>query len=54
VPRDIVNVLESDDEYLQSIFEGDFLEKYCEIKRHKHISIFSLPSPREFYLYSNP
>ena len=51
--RDAVEALESDDEYLQSVFAKDFLEEYCEIKRREHISVFSLPSPREFYLYSN-
>jgi glutamine synthetase len=51
--RDAVEALESDDEYLQPVFEKDFLEEYCEIKRREHISVFSLPSPREFYLYSN-
>ncbi len=48
-----VNPLESDDEYLKSVFANDFLEEYCDIKKHEHISVFSLPSPREFYLYSN-
>jgi glutamine synthetase len=51
--REAIDTLESDDEYLQPVFAKDFLEEYCEIKRHEHISVFSLPSPREFYLYSN-
>ena len=51
--RDAIEALESDDEYLQPVFAKDFLEDYCEIKKHEHISVFSLPSPREFYLYSN-
>jgi glutamine synthetase len=51
--RGAIEALESDNEYLQPVFANDFLEEYCEIKRHEHISVFSLPSPREFYLYSN-
>ena len=38
---------------VQESFAKDFLEMYCEIKKQEHISVFSLPSPREFYLYSN-
>jgi len=51
--RDAIEALECDSEYLESVFAKDFLETYCEIKKHEHISVFSLPSPREFYLYSN-
>jgi glutamine synthetase len=51
--RSAIDELESDDEYLKSVFTADFLESYCEIKQQEHISVFSLPSPREFYLYSN-
>ena len=51
--RDAVEALECDSEYLEPAFAKDFLEMYCEIKKHEPISVFSLPSPREFYLYSN-
>jgi hypothetical protein len=26
---------------------------YCEIKRDEHTKVVSVPSPREFYMYSN-
>jgi glutamine synthetase len=51
--RDSIDALESDNTYLKPVFAGDFLDEYREIKRQEHISVFSLPSPREFYLYSN-
>lgn len=51
--REAIHALESDDDYLKPIFEKDFLDSYCEIKKQEHIQVFALPSPREFYLYSN-
>lgn len=48
-----IDSLESDNEFLKSAFASDFLDMYCEIKRDEHTKVVSVPSPREFYMYSN-
>ena len=48
-----IDSLESDSEFLKPTFVSDFLDMYCEIKRDEHTKVISIPSPREFYMYSN-
>ncbi len=48
-----IDSLESDNEFLKPTFVSDFLDMYCEIKRDEHTKVISIPSPREFYMYSN-
>ena len=48
-----IDSLESDNEFLKSAFASDFLDMYCEIKRDEQTKVVSIPSPREFYMYSN-
>jgi glutamine synthetase len=48
-----IDSLESDNEFLKSAFASEFLDMYCEIKRDEHTKVVSVPSPREFYMYSN-
>ncbi|HJT84418.1 MAG TPA: type I glutamate--ammonia ligase [Nitrososphaeraceae archaeon] len=48
-----IDSLESDNEFLKTVFVSDFLDMYCEIKRDEHTQVISIPSPREFYMYNN-
>lgn len=51
--REAIDFLESDNKFLRPVFNSEFIEMYCEAKRHEHVTVFSLPSPREFYMYGN-
>jgi glutamine synthetase len=48
-----IDSLESDNGFLKTVFVSDFLDMYCEMKRDEHTQVVSIPSPREFYMYSN-
>jgi glutamine synthetase len=50
---DAIQSLECDKEFLKPAFSDDFLDVYCEIKKDEHAKVASIPSPREFYMYSN-
>lgn len=50
---DAIESLESDREFLKPAFTNDFLDMYCEIKKDEHAKVASVPSAREFYMYSN-
>jgi glutamine synthetase len=51
--QDALEALESDKEFLKPAFSDDFLDMYSEVKKDEYLSVASVPSPREFYMYGN-
>ncbi|MBV9178377.1 MAG: type I glutamate--ammonia ligase [Nitrososphaeraceae archaeon] len=51
--QDALEELESDKEFLKPAFSNEFLDMYSETKKQEYISVASVPSPREFYMYGN-
>ncbi len=55
LPRSLeeaLDELESDNDYLKPIFDGELLESYIEIKRRESRILQGIPSPAEFVYYS--
>ena len=54
LPRDLAeaaDALESDNEFLKPVFDGDLLETILEFARDAHFDVTSRTHPHEFQLY---
>jgi glutamine synthetase len=51
--QDALEALESDKGFLKPAFSDEFLDMYAETKKEEYLSVASVPSPREFYMYGN-
>jgi len=51
--KEALDELESDNEYLRSVFTKELLESYIELKREEERYVNSFPTPVEFRLYLN-